>query len=349
MIDRLRGDMQTMRAEVDVAAHPGNRIGVRPPRTRAWRDGRVVAEGFPVAEVSDRLAAGAVVWLDLCGPAHDDLHVIADELDLDEVAVEDAVSQHERSKLDRYPAYAFLNAYATSMEDQQLRRHGISAFVTANALVTVREDPSFDVDELMARWDGNAGLVTEGVAALLYGLLDLIVDSQLATVQELDDEADSMEDLIFDDAFPVREIQRRTFQLRKNLVRTRRVVLPMSEILSVLLRRDLHVVPPALAPYFQDVHDHALRAEEWTESLRELLANLLDTRIALQSNRLNEVMKKVTSWAAIIAVPTAVTGFYGQNVPYPGSQQHWGFLTSTAIMIACSLGLYLVFKRRDWL
>jgi magnesium transporter len=147
----------------------------------------------------------------------------------------------------------------------------------------------------------------------------------------------------------MREIQRRSFRLRKNLVALRRVAVPMREIVNTLLRRTERAVPEPLVPYFQDVYDHTLRIGEWTEGLRDLVANLLDTRVAMQGNRLNEVMKKVTSWAAIIAVPTAVTGYYGQNLPIPGYMQHWGFATSVVVIIATSVTLFVVFKVKDWL
>src|SRR5919107_1035610 len=103
----------------------------------------------------------------------------------------------------------------------------------------------------------------------------------------------------------------------------------------------------ALGPYFQDVYDHVLRATEWTESLRDLVSTVLDTNLAIQGNRQNAIMKKVTSWAAIIAVPTAVTGYYGMNVPYPGFGQHSGVVTSTLLLAVLSGGLYLLFKRLD--
>ncbi|WP_084265001.1 magnesium transporter CorA family protein [Actinomadura macra] len=342
--------MATHPSETDVDRHPGNRIGSAPPRTRAWRDGRIEAEGFPVAEVSDHLERpGVVVWLDLCAPDHDDLRVISEELGLDHVAVEDAVSRHERAKIDRYDRYAFLNVYVPRVNDGDLVLHEVSAFLTDQALVTVRQDAEFDVDELIHRWDASPGVDGTSAGLLLYGLLDLVVDLQLDAAQALDDEADEVEALVFDDTFPVKEIQRRSFQLRKNLVALRRVALPMREVVNTLLRRDLRLVPPALVPYFQDVYDHTLRVGEWTDGLRDLVANLLDTRLALQGNRMNEVMKKVTSWAAIIAVPTAVTGFYGQNVPYPGFSQHDGFIASTIVIIVCSVGLYVIFKWRDWL
>src|SRR6266545_4202143 len=143
--------------------------------------------------------------------------------------------------------------------------------------------------------------------------------------------------------------ERRTFELRKSLVTLRRVVLPMREVVNSLLRRDLHVVDEAMLPYFQDVYDHVLRATEWTESLRDLVTTILETHLTVRGNHLNVIMKQVTSWAAIIAVPTAVTGFYGQNVPYPGFGTHWGFWTSTLVTVALSAVLYEVFCRKDWL
>ncbi|MER7546708.1 magnesium transporter CorA family protein [Spirillospora sp. NPDC127506] len=331
---------------------PGRPAGVSPPRTRAWRGGRIVAEDFPVAEVSDHLARpGIVVWVDLCAPRHEDLRIIGDELGLDPVAVEDAVSRHERTKLDRYHGYAFLNVYVPHVDGGDMAMHELSAFIAERALVTVRQEHGFDVGALIERWDQSPGSgYDEPTAAfLVYGMLDLVVDLQLAAVQALDDEADAVEDLVFGDEFPVKEIQRRSYRLRKNLAKLRRVALPMREVLNTLLRRDLGLVPAPLVPYFQDVYDHTLRVGEWTDGLRDLVADLLDTRLALQSNRMNEVMKKVTSWAAIIAVPTAVTGFYGMNVPYPGFSQHGGFIASAVIIVVCSTVLYAVFKLRDWL
>ena len=120
-------------------------------------------------------------------------------------------------------------------------------------------------------------------------------------------------------------MQRRSFELRKSLVLLRRVVLPMREVVNSLMRRDLHVVTEPLQPYYQDVYDHVLRATEWTESLRDLVTTMLETNLTIQGNRMNVITKKVTSWAAIIAVPTLVTGYPGMNVPYPGFARSWGW------------------------
>jgi magnesium transporter len=123
----------------------------------------------------------------------------------------------------------------------------------------------------------------------------------------------------------------------------------MREVVNSLLRRDLHIVAEAMTPYYQDVYDHVLRASEWTESLRDLVTTILETNLTIQGNRMNLVMKKVTSWAAIIAVPTAVTGFYGQNVPYPGFAAHSGFWVSSVLIVVLSSLLYWSFRRRDWI
>ena len=212
--DLATGSPDACATEVDPEACESNKIGTRPPRTRAWRDGKVVAEGFPVAEVSDHLAAGELVWLDLCAPMKSELHVIADELNLHTLSVEDAVSTHQRAKLDRYADYLFLNAYdvALDMESGELQTSEMSAFIAQSALVTVQDDDRFDVDALVDRWDSSPDLAGHGVAFLLHGLLDLLVDNHFAAVQSLDDGIEELEDMLFDDRPRDPEVQRRSFE-----------------------------------------------------------------------------------------------------------------------------------------
>jgi magnesium transporter len=321
-------------------------------RTRLYRNGALEAEDFPVAEVSDRIADPATtVWFDLCAPAADDLATIGEELGLHTLAVEDVLQGPQRPKVDRYPTHMFVTCYAVRLDTASgaLQTSEVDVFVTANALVTVRQDDGFDIDEVVSRWDGSPELARYGVAFLLHGVLDYAVDTQFAAVESLDEQIENLEDELFADRPGDQEVQRRTFELRKSLVMLRRIILPTRELVDSLGRRDLRGYDDAMTPYFEDVYDHALRASEWTESLRDLVTTILDTHLALRSNRLNVITKQVTSWAAIIAVPTAVTGFYGQNVPYPGYGQPAGFLTSTVVILAMSTGLYVVFRRKGWL
>ena len=183
----------------------------------------------------------------------------------------------------------------------------------------------------------------------MYGLLDYIVDTQFEAAQSLDDCVEELEDQLFDNVPRGMQVQRRSFELRKSLVLLRRVVIPMRELVNDVMRRDLHVAGEELAPYYQDVYDHVLRAAEWTDSLRDLVTSILETNLIIQGNRLNIITKKVTGWAAIIAVPTLITGYFGMNVPYPGFGERAGFAVSIATIVLAGLVLYLIFKRKDWL
>lgn len=319
--------------------------------TRLYRNGVLEAEGFPVEEVADRLADDVTVWVDLCGPSRSELAGLAHELGLHELAVEDAMQEHERPKCHIYDTHAFLTTYAVRLDQAsgRLKTCEVDAFVTPKALVTVRADDHFDIRAVTDRWDGSAHLAGSGVGFLVHGLLDVVVDGHFDAVQALDEHIEELEDLVFSERPSNRDVQKRALAMRRSLVTPRRVVLPMREVVNTLVRRDQAVVDATMAPYYQDVYDHVLRASEWTESLRDLVATIRDTQLNIQGNRLNLVMKKVTGWAAIIAIPTAVTGFYGQNVPYPGHDQPWGFWVSTTVMVVLSVGLYASFKRRDWL
>jgi magnesium transporter len=321
-------------------------------RTRLYRDGQLELEGFPVADISEHVTDEAVtIWLDLRDPDREDLAVLSEEFGLHPLAVEDAVNERQRPKLDRYRSHLFLTAYGAKLDmvSGELATSEIAAFVTGRALITVRKDDGLDIGAVVDRWDASSDLAKFGVGYLLHGLLDYIVDGHFEAVQSLDDAVELLEDDLFADTPRSLRVQRRSFELRKSLVLLRRIVIPMREVVNALMRRDLHVVSDDLMPYYQDVYDHVLRAAEWTDSLRDLVTSILETNLTIQGNRMNIITKKVTSWAAIIAVPTFVTGFYGMNVPYPGFSHTVGLLASVTIMIVAGVLLYFVFKRKDWL
>jgi magnesium transporter len=319
--------------------------------TRLYRDGTLIGEGFDVADISEHiLQEGCTVWADFVSPTEADLAVIEEELGLHELAIEDAVHEHQRPKLDRYDTHLFLASYSVAFDAHSgaISKSEIKAFITPRALVTVH-DESFDIGAIVRRWDDDPDLAKHGVAYLLWGLLDSVVDGHFEAVQQLDTEIEELEDALFDDRQRDHNVQRRSFELRKSLVTLRRAVLPMREVVNTVLRRDLDVMDVAMQPYYQDVYDHVLRATEWTESLRDLVTTILETNISIQGNRMNLIMKKVTSWAAIIAVPTAITGFFGQNLQFLGFGTAWGVWVSLGLIAATSVTLFAVFRSRDWL
>jgi magnesium transporter len=319
-------------------------------RTRVWRQGVLTDEDFPLEKVSDYLQQDdCVVWADLCVPDRDDLQQVADELGLDPLAVEDAIERHERPKVDRYPTHLFVNAYATAIDAAgELQMAKVSAFVLPRALVTVRQEAWFDIEPVVRAWDDNQELAAYGPASLLYGLLDVIVDGHFDTVQRMDDRIEEIEDDLFAER-PGMDVQRATYELRKRLVRLRKLILPMREVVGSLLHNEVAKRGGELTERYQDLYDHVLRATEWADSLRDLITTIFETNLSLADARLNQVVKRLSGWAAIIAVPTAVTGFYGQNVPYPGFGQWHGFVVSTIVTLMLAGGFYWYFKRKGWL
>lgn len=315
-----------------------------------WHNGELEKENFPFEEISDYICQeGYLVWADLTDPDQHLLRELSDELSVDPLAIEDAVAHYERPKVSRYRTHTFLTAYALSLDATgELEDQQVSAFVLERAFVTVHSGRWQDIETVVQRWKDNSDLIRCGTRALAWGLLDVLVDTHFEVVQQLDDEIEGLEDILFDQNNHVHQVQRRTFTLRKSLVHARRAVLPMREVVNTLMRRDVDI-DPHIRPYYEDLYDHVLRAAEWTESLRDMVTSVFETNLSLQDARLNTIMKKLTSYTALIAIPTAVTGFYGQNVPYPGFGHHTGYLSSLAIIIALCTVLVVIFKRKGWL
>ncbi|MEU4557170.1 magnesium transporter CorA family protein [Actinoplanes sp. NPDC023936] len=335
-----------------------------PFRTRLYAHGHVVAENFPVAETAGRLRAepDAVAWIDLLNPDQGTLQAVADAFHLHPLAVEDALQQHERPKLERYDRHLFMNVYAVRLEHRTAaHKVEISAFVTERALITVHKAPG-DVDALVRRWDADAELsAAGGVNFLVYGLLDTVVDSQQAAARTLDEAMDAAEDALLEEGGAPRSVRLYGFALRKALSALRRAVAPMPDVVRRAVQADIGhdadrsagATEPAggdrLRPYYRDVEDHAQQTFELIEHSLTRINELLDADLAEQSNVLNEVTRKLAAWAAIIAVPTALTGYFGQNLPYPGYERLSGFVVSTALIVISAAGLWIFLRKRGWL
>jgi magnesium transporter len=303
--------------------------------------------------VSDYLEQDdTVVWADLSVPDQDDLQQVADELGLAPLAVEDAVGHGERPKLDRYSTHLFVTTYEMSLTaEHELRMAKVSMFVLPQALVTVHGE-DFDMGPVVRSWDDTPEVLDYGARGLLYGLLDVVVDGYLGCLQQLDDRVEEAEDRLFDEPpSSGTEIQRHTYQLRRQLTGVRKVVLPMREVADGMLRHaELREGDSAdVVERLRDLRDHVIRANEWTDSLRDVVSTIFETGLSLADARLNQIVRQLSGWAAIIAVPTAVTGFYGQNLPYPGYGQAWGFWLSSVVTVVLAVGIWFVFRKKGWL
>jgi len=318
-----------------------------------YRDGRLASEDDALADVSEHLeATDSLVWIDLVDPSREQLASLAEELDLHELAVEDALKASQRPKLDVYESHAFIatRALTLDLEAGALTETEIHAFTDTRWMVTVRSSGAGDViDEISRRVSKASRLTSNGASFLLYTVLDSVVDGYVELAQVFDDYYDEISEGLFEERPIAHDKQRQWFEMRRSLVRFHRVTTAMREVVSSLRRRDRRFVSDDMEPYYQDVYDHLVRVIESADATRELGATIVETNISLRDYRQNQIMKRVTSWAAIVAVPTLITGFYGMNVPYPGFAEGWGVWVSVALMAGLSAWLYLQFKSRDWL
>ncbi len=327
--------------------------------SRAWRGGRPVDFDVTPAETVAALDDPAMlVWIDLLEPSVSDLQAVIGSLGLPPTAVEDVLGPRERPKVVRHPDWVYVTTHAVvphgirdhsaGRDDPRVQTVAVSAIATISALVTIRLDPAWDMDEVQRRWDRGPGLEAHGVEALLHGLLDTIVDEQHDAIQELDEEAEALEDVLLDEQGGDDAFIRRIYGLRKDLSHLRRIIVPMRDIVADLHRR-AQDADASMTPWWDDLRDHVVSAAEWMDSLHETVTTLTQTQMSLMDWKLNIVMKKLAGWAAIIAVPTLITGWFGQNIAFPGYGTWTGLVASTVLLGAASLGLYLAFRRRDWL
>jgi magnesium transporter len=318
---------------------------------RLYRDGRL-EEDFDPDRVPQVLAEGqGVVWLDLVDPDGSELDRLRERFGIHSLTIEDVHNRGQRAKVDTFDleGYTYLVLYGLSGSPSDIVEHEIHALAGPRYLVTVRYSPAFDLERVLKRWERQPEMTRHGGGFLLYVLLDEIVDGHLDLVDRFEDASEDLEERVFKDA-PGPRIQEDIFMLKKHLLAFRRRVSPLREVLD-LLQEGLGLVSDPLRPYFRDVADHVIRTLEFVDNVRELLTVALEAHLSHVGNRLNDVAKRVTSWAAIILIPTLIAGIYGMNFvrPFPSFENPAGFWIAIAMMIVSAGVLYWVFRRRGWL
>lgn len=320
--------------------------------TRTYRGGVDTVAGADLDEVSDLLERdGTTVWIDINGPDPDDLDRLATELGLHRLAIEDALEEHQRDKLVHYDDHVFLVCHAVTLDvdSAELTTTELDAFVGDRWMVTVREGGSDVMSKIVRRWDRTRDLASGGVGSMLYGLLDVVADGYFVALEGFEDFYDATADRIFADEPIAAADHRQWFEMRRALNRFDRIVTPLADGMASLVARDLDRFHEPARAYLSDVEAELRRAAAEVDALRELVGQIAEVNVSLRDFRQNQIVKRVTGWAAIVAVPTLITGYYGMNVPYPGSGEPWGVVAATALSLGASGWLYARFKRRDWI
>ena len=318
--------------------------------SRLYRHGKLTDVPFDADRIREFLRQDdTMLWLDVDSPDQATIDMLGREFGFHELALEDCLQPHERPKIEQYEGYFFLVFYGVALSDGGLREHEMAVFVGRNYLVSVRKEPVFDLADVVKRCAAHSELTKEGGGYLLYVLLDEAVDGYFDALDAYEDRIEGIEELVFGE-HATTEAQQGIFGLKRELLQYRRVISPLRDVLDVMQRRTVDVVTEPLEPYYRDVYDHVLRSVDFLDNLRDILSSALDAHLAVVSNRLNMIMKSLTSWAAIILIPTLIAGIYGMNFAHM-PELHWryGYAYALVLMFGSMMLLYRTFKRRDWL
>jgi magnesium transporter len=315
---------------------------------RVFRAGEELTD-VPVEELSEvRSDPATLVWVDVTGGSDQEIDRMGEEFPIHPLALEDCRRQHQRPKVDQYEPHVLLVAYGTeaAVQGEPTRLHELDVVAGENFLVTFHQVPPIDAGAVANRIRAHPELAGHGAGFLLYVVLDELIDSFTPTMELV---GERVEDLA-EDVFAGREVQSDVFALRRDLVTIRRVVGPMGDAMTVLLRRDLGLFDREARRYLQDVYDHLLRVLQAVEAYQDLAAGALEANLTVVSNKVNEVARTLTAYAAIFAVLTLVSGVYGMNFEHiPELHWRYGYPYALGLMLALAVGLWRFFKRKGWL
>ncbi|MGI5214395.1 magnesium and cobalt transport protein CorA [Plantactinospora sp. CA-290183] len=334
--------------------------------TAVYRDGRRAGVPSNVAETGRWLRdqPGTMAWIGLYRPSEAQLLAVAEEFGLHELAVEDAIVAHQRPKLERYGATLFvvLRAARYLDEAEEVDFGEVHVFVGANFVLTVRHGQAPDLAAVRRRMEGDPGLLARGPEAVLYAVLDAVVDGYAPVVGGLQHDIDEIETEVFG-RDP--RVTRRIYELSREVIEFQRATRPLLEILRDLQAGfEKYGIDEELRRYLTDVADHATTVAERVHGFRQILADILTLNATLVSQAQNEEVKnlteasyaqneeikRVSAWAAILFAPTVIGTVYGMNFEHI-PELHWtfGYPFALSLMLLASVCLYVIFKHRTWL
>jgi magnesium transporter len=314
-----------------------------------YSDGRRLREIDLAAPQSLELTSGEFVWIGLLNPDEDELRILQDRFSLHPLAVEDALKAHQLPKVDVYGNQLFVVARTAHLADGQIGYGETDIFVGSNHIITVRHGSARAHSELRRHLEATPEYLKHGVDYVLHAVLDFIVDGYFPIIEEIEEEVLAMERRALD-AFLSREEVTRIFNLRGDLMRFRRILVPMEEVAGRLEHRDMPCIDVAVRPYFRDVGDHIRRVASMVEVLRDVLSSVFEAGTLLEQQRQSAITRQLAAWAAILAVPTAIAGIYGMNFEVmPELKWQYGYFLVVGVIAALCVFLYVRFKRAKWL
>jgi magnesium transporter len=292
---------------------------------------------------------GSFAWVGLHEPTEEEFDSVAGEFGLHELAVKDAIKAHQRPKIERYGSTLFvvLKAARYLEEKEEVEFGEIHVFVGEDFVITVRHGETGELNETRRQMEDEPDLLRRGPLAVLYTIMARVVDDYGPVADGLENDIEEIEVEVFGGK---PRASRRIYELSREVIQFHQATQPLAWALGALTEAGEHDIDPKVRGYLRDVRDRALRVTERVEGFRELLSNILSVNLALIGINQNDQVKKISAWAAILVVPTLITGIYGMNFEYM-PELNWllGYPFSLLLMLTISLILYRTFKRSGWL
>ena len=314
-----------------------------------YANGRRVAD-IPVEQAGEwSRKEGHVVWIGLLEPDRELLYRVQGQFNLHDLAIEDAEHPHQRPKLEQYGDALFIVARTAQLLNGRVAFGETHLFVGAGYIVSVRHGASTSYATVRQHWESCPTALAKGEDFILYAILDFIVDNYMPVLETIQEEVDAIEDRVLSKPMTGADIER-LYMLRRDLLRLRNAADPLVEVCRRLTATDLPQIRPAMHNHFRDVTDHIRTVQEKIDNLREVLAFAFEASLLVGQSQETAIAKKLASWAAILAVPTAVAGIYGMNFQHmPELEMPFGYHTVlVGILVACSV-LYWRFRKNGWL
>jgi magnesium transporter len=333
----------------DSAVEPGQVHAAGVIASSVYAHGVRVAD-IPVAEAGEWARKdGHVVWIGLFEPEAALLHCVQQQFGLHPLAVEDATTAHQRPKLEQYGDALFVVARTAQLIDGRIAFGETHIFLGRGYIVSVRHGASTSYRSVRQHWETCPTSLAKGEDFILYAILDFIVDNYMPVLEAIHDEVEEIEDKVLARPMSRADIER-LYMLRRDLLRLRNAIMPLLDVCQRLTNGNVPQVRPTLAPMFRDVTDHLRTVQEKIDSLREVLAFAFEASLLVGQSQENSITKRLASWAAILAVPTAVAGIYGMNFRnMPELDLTYGYYGVLAFIVASCAVLYWRFKRNGWL
>ncbi|MGW2085760.1 magnesium/cobalt transporter CorA [Streptomyces sp. NPDC001880] len=301
-----------------------------------------------------RATGDAFLWIGLHEPTEKEFELVSSEFGLHPLAVEDALSAHQRPKLEVYDdsLFAVIKPVVYEQASDTVTTDELMAFIGDSFVVTVRHGEGAPLTAVRRRLEAEPEVLKHGPTAVLYAISDAVVDHYIEVAGELQVDLEELETEVFapTGVGDTKSTASRIYTFKRQILEFRRATGPLSAPMARLASADVPFVHEHSQPFFRDVSDHLTRANEYVEGLDRLLSDILSAHLAQVGVRQNDDMRKISAWAAMAAVPTMVAGIYGMNFEHmPELRWVWAYPAVIALMAAVVFALYRQFKRRGWL